>query len=448
MAIDNRGLLQRAWNFLVYNEQRATTQETATFATLWGDDSVSEIPITLDESLSITAYLRAVRLRADTQASLPFNVIQVDRSDKRKVAKNHEAHRLMNEEFNPIMGSFEGRRAMQTHVDTTGNGFAEIIRNGSGQAEELWLLDPKKVKLFLKERTLVYEVGAEYTSDGKKIRGKEGRIIQADNMFHVKGFSYDGFIGMSPIDMASDVLGIGLASNKFVNRFFHNNAMPSTVISVEQKLDKEKAESLQESWVDRFGGKNQHKPAILGWGAKVMPLTMPLDQAQVVEIARHTVIDICRLMGVPPHLLFEMERETFTNIQTASQGWVRDTIRPNSIEWEQEANKKLIRVSQRKAHTHYTEHDLTSLLRGDTEAMANLYQSLWSVGAINANEIRKDIFNWNNIGEVGDQYMVQQGFAPVDKILKKFDEDIKQTKATTKNIGKESNTNKKDDNNE
>ena len=436
MEKDNRGIIQRAFEYLVWKTEKRTLENPqvplsdATLETLWGYDPEDK-PVNLENSLSITAFLRGITLRSDTQASLPFNVIKVDDKGMRSVDKDHPAHWLMNEEFNPLMGAFESRKLLQSHVDTMGNGFAEIIRKNNGDPVELWPIDPKTVKIFFKNRKLYYEIGAEYDQMGNNI--KKGRILESDDIFHIHGYSFDGIVGIPPMMLAKDALGIAIAGNSFVNRFYRNNAMPSVVVSVEQRLDKEKKDELQENWADNYGGKNQHKPAILGMGAKVQPITMSLDQAQMSEIMRHSVIEICRMLGVPPHLNFEMERETFTNIETATIGWVRDTVRPNSIEWEQEANRKLLKIRQRKQGSHYFEHDLTSLLRGDSVAMANLFQSLWSVGAINANEIRKQ-FNWNNIGKEGDYYMVQQGFAPVENIVEKMDADVKQMQEPTPEV--------------
>ena len=432
-----RALFQRFFQSVIW-DSRANIEDPrvplndATLESLWGYDAEDK-PVTLQNSLSITAFLRSVVLRSDTQASLPFNVITVDENGDKDVDKSHPAYRILNEEFNPTMGSYEGRKLLQSHADTVGNGFAEIIRNGAGDPRELWPLDPKEIRLYLKNSKLWYEVGAEY-KDGTLVQ--TGRMIPAENMYHIKApFSYDGYIGVPPMELAKDTLGIAIGSNSFVNRFWRNNATPSIVVTVEQTLDQEKTDNLKENWQQSYGGSNQGKFAILGRGAKVMPMTMPLDQAQLANIAKHSVIEIARLMGVPPHLLFEMERETYTNIENATSGWVRDTIRPNSVEWEQETNRKFLRPMQRQRRTHYTEHDLTHLLRGDSVAMANFFQSLHAISAISANEVRKH-FNWNPIGEQGDQYMVQQGFASVDQIMEKMEAEIEQTKAETTNLSK------------
>lgn len=434
MKEDNRGLLQKAFNWFVYNPQERSSLENpqvplndATLETLWGFDPEDK-PVNLQNSLSITAFLRAVNLRADTQASLPFNVFTVDENDDRSVDKNHPAYGLLNEEFNPTMGSFEARKVMQSHIDTVGNAFAEIVRKGNGDPKELWVLDPDTVKLFFRGRKLFYEVGGEYR-DGELV--KKGRMISADNMFHVKGFSYDGYVGIAPMALAKDALGIAISANAFVNRFYKNNAMPSMVVSVNQMINKETSDQIKERWEESYGGSKQGKTAVLGQGASITPMTMPLDQAQMVDIMRHSVIEISRMFGVPPHMLFEMERETFTNIETATIGWVRDVVRPNSVEWEQEANRKLLRNIQRRRRSHFTEHDLFGLLRGDSVATANLAQSLHSISAISANEVRKIFFNWNEIGEQGDKYVLQQGFAPVDQIVEKMDADIANAKKET-----------------
>ncbi len=430
MARDSRALFQKVWNYLIWDsravnlESPQTPLNDATLETLWGYDPEDK-PVNKENSLSITAFLRAVNLRSDTQASLPFNIINVDPSGDRSVDQDHPAYRLLNEEFNPVMGSYEGRKTLQSHVDTAGNGFAEIIRKGNGDPKELWIIDPLKVKMFLSNGKLWYEIGGEYSADGKTI--KEGRMVNSDDMYHVKGFSYDGLVGIAPMDLCKDTLGIAIAGNAFVNRFWRNNATPSMVVSVEQRLDKEKSDELKENWEESYGGKNQGKFAILGQGAKVIPMTMPLDQAQLADIMKHSVLEIARMMGTPPHLLFEMERETYTNIENATIGWVRDTVRPNSIEWEQEANRKLLRPMQRIRRTHFTEHDLTGLLRGDSVAMANFFQSLHAISAISANEVRQQ-FNWNDIGEKGDQYVMQQGFAPIDQIQEKMQADIDKAK--------------------
>jgi len=443
---DNRGLLQKAWNWLVYTEQRHSLENpnVSVFSdALWQDLDNADKPVNLSNSLSVTAFLRAVNLRADTQASLPFNVFKVDSSGNREIDIDHAAYPLLNDEFNSTMGAFEGRKYLQTLADTIGNGFAEIKRKGNGDPKELWVIPTETdVDLKLKNGNLWYELGSEKDKAGNVIR--QGRMIAGDDMYHVKaGYSADGYLGVSPMTLCQDSLGVAISSNAFLNRFFKNNAMPSMVISTEQRLDKEKSDQLKESWNESYGGKKQGSMAVMGYGSKIAPITMPLDQVQMAEIMKHSVVEICRMYGVPPHLLFEMERETFTNIQTADIGFIRYAIRPNSIEWEQEANRKLLRNIQRKRRSHYTEHDLFSLLRGDSEAQANFNQSMHSTGSISSNEIRKQM-GWNDIGVQGDQYVMQQGFASVKQIIEKMEAEIAKTIAETENL-KSSDTNEEKD---
>ncbi len=444
---DNRGFLQKAWNYLVYTEQRHILDNPkvpVTTDALWQDLDNADKPVDLGNSLSVTAFLRAVNLRADTQASLPFNVFKVDSVGNREVDIDHPAYSLLNDEFNPTMGAFEGRKLLQTRADTIGNGFAEVKRKGNGDPKELWVIPTETdVELKLKNNKLWYELGSEKDKAGNVV--KQGRMIAADDMYHVKaGYSGDGYLGIPPMVLCTDAMGVAISSNAFLNRFFKNNAMPSMVISTEQRLDKEKSDQLKESWNESYGGKKQGSMAVMGYGSKIAPITMPLDQVQMAEIMKHSVVEICRMFGVPPHLLFEMERETFTNIQTADIGFIRYAVRPNSIEWEQEANRKLLRNIQRRRRSHYTEHDLFGLLRGDSEAQANFNQSMHSTGSISSNEIRKQM-GWNDIGTQGDKYVMQQGFAPVDQIVEKMDVEIAKTKAEIGNMSADKNEEDKDE---
>ena len=412
--------LQRFWNNYIWNSRslenpQIPISDANVAKYIFGlEDGEAGVNVNLGNTMGITAFYRAVMIRSNTIASVPFNVHTKDKDGSREVDEKHPAHRLIKYEPNENQNAYEFWKLLQSWADTHGNGYAEIERDGNGQPMALWPLHPTKVDVYWsdKSRTVAYKIG------------QEDKTYKADDILHIKNFSYDGVVGVAPIGMAKDALGISIASQLFVERFFGNNATPSGILSVEQELDKEKSDTLKARWSESYGGKNNHKPAVLGLGANYIPITMPMDQAQMIQLRKFSVTEIGRLMGVPPNLLFDLERETHNNIEHNSIGWVRDTVRPIAIGIEQECNRKLLTTNQRRSRSHYTEHNLQGLLRGDSESTANYLQSLSNIGAISQNEVRQ-LLNMNKIEDPSaDLYWMQQGFAPTELITKKMEKEI------------------------
>jgi len=377
------------------------------------EEGEAGVRVDLASAMGVAAYFRAINLRMNTISGLRIKVFEEDDKDQKTFLKDSDAYRLLNVEANPAMSALDVRKFLQQHADNYGNGYAEIRREqNSGDPKYLWPLEGgMELKINRRRMHVVYE---HTDKDGKKT------TYAPENIFHIKGFSQSGLIG-SPLYMQSkDLFGVAIASQKFLARFYGNNATPSLLLTTEQTLDPEDADTIAEKWSIKYGKKNQRKPAVVGKGVKVQTLTMDLDNQQITDIMKHLVLEVARVTDVPPHLLFEMGRETYNNIEQNSIGWVRDGVRPLALNFESEANRKLI--PRKDLGRVRCEHSLDDLKRGDSKSMAEYLGMLWDRGGIDQAEMRK-VFGWN--AEEGDEKRwVQQGFAPMDMVISKFQLEI------------------------
>jgi HK97 family phage portal protein len=194
-------------------------------------------------------------------------------------------------------------------------------------------------------------------------------------------------IGVSPILQASEVFGGNLALQKFANKFFGSGANLSGILQTDQVLTKDAMERLRDSFVSKYAGIDKsHKIAVLEQGMKYTRIGIEPEAAQFLESRKFSVQEIARWFRVPPHMLADLDRATFSNIEHQSIEFVMHTLRPWLVRWEQELNRKLFTVSSRQKY--FIEFNIEGMLRGDAVARADFYNKLWNMGAISQNEIR------------------------------------------------------------
>lgn len=376
-----KGFLQRIW---VGGESRSTlaNPDAELLAALGVQTSATGIHVTPESAMRLSAVWACVRLISESIASLPLHVYR--RVDERRRIKvtSVPAYRLLHDEPNQLMTSFAMRETMSAQLLLWGRALAPIIRNQAGQPLEILPVHPSRVQIRKSERIgLVYDV-----------RLPDDRMItvgQAD-MIHVPGLSFDGIESLSPIRYAAQSIGLGLAAEQFGAAFFGNGSTPSGYLTMAEKLNQEQVTTLRNSWYATYGGvSNSNKTAVLFGGAKFERISIPPSEAQFVEARKFQVSEIARWYRVPPHMIGDLEKATFSNIEHQALEFVTHTLRPWLVRWEQELNRKLFPTSTDGVPSDfYVEFNVDGLLRGDIKSRSDYYIRGRQWGWLSANDIR------------------------------------------------------------
>jgi HK97 family phage portal protein len=345
------------------------------FDALGARKSSTGLAVTPENSLEVTSVWAAVRMISSTLATMPLPVYRhIDGGKER--AREHPLYTLLHDRPNPEMSSFVWRELMAAHLLLYGNSFNEIERNGRNDPIALWPIHPASVRVErLKSGERLYHVRV----DGQEVPVPPG------NMLHIPGFSLDGCTGLVPMALMREAVGVAKATEAFGASFFNNGAAPSGVLSHPGTLGKDGEDNLRESWGKLYSGlSNAHRIAILEEGMTWAPLGVPPEHAQYLETRKFTVSEIARIFLIPPHLIGDLERATFSNVEQQSQDYVSRCIEPWTRRIEQELNYRLF-----TDRSYFAEFVLEGLLRGDSAARAEFYTKLFNMGAISPNEIRE-----------------------------------------------------------
>lgn len=365
----------------------------------------SGVDVSPQKAMHMSAVWAAVRLISETVATLPLHVYRSGDVVGQRADANPVSHILMNP--SPMLCGMQFREMLTAHVLLWGNAYAAIIRNGAGQVVELVPVLPQFVRISItRRRKLVYDV----VLPGSNL---PIRLNQAD-VLHVCGLSFDGIKGLSVVRHAAQSIGLGLAAEDYGATFFGNASQPAGYISVPEKLTKEQAQVLREQWQSIYGGaSNAHKTAVIPGGGTFNKITIPNNEAQFLESRKFQITDIARWFRVPPHMIGDLDRATFSNIEHQSLEFVQHTIRPWLVRWEQELNRKLfppVPVSlgagdeiEEGPSPYYAEFNVDGLLRGDLKARSDYYVRARQWGWLSVNEIRRK----ENMPPVdgGDEYL-------------------------------------------
>ena len=232
-------------------------------------------------------------------------------------------------------------------------------------------------------------------------------------MLHFQGLSYDGIKGRSVIQTHRDSFGLSIAANKYGGAYYGNAASPSGILSHPGKLSKEAADRLKFSWNSSYGNgpMNAHKTAILEEGMSFKPVSMNPQDADFLNTRKFQVTEIARIFRVPPHMIGDLDRATFTNIEQQGIDFLTHTLRPYLINLEEELERKLFRENEQD--TYKIMFNANGMLRGDSEARAKFYKDMSSIGVLSINDIRR-MENMNDIGSDGDKHYYALNYAPID----------------------------------
>lgn len=382
---------------------RYSLDDPAVMDALWMDAG-SMPPVRPQRAVQTSAVYACVRILAETIAAMPRHVYR--KTDARNVEKadNLPLYGLLHDEPNSYQTAYTFFEQMQSICVLWGNAYAEIQRDVmTGNVIALHPLPAGQVQ-------------PEMIRTANSIRKvyRLGEITLEDrDVLHIPALGWNGLAGVSPIALHRATLTMTLNSEEFGANFYKNGTRLSGVLEHPGKVSAEAASRLRDSWQATYGGKaNAGKVAVLEEGLKFSAMSMPLADAQFLETRKFQVNDIARIFRIPPHMIGDLEKATFSNIEQQSIEFVQHTMIPWIVRWEQEINRKLFTPAQRKKH--FAKFNVAALMRGDTKSRFDAYAVARNWGWMSANDVR-NVEDMNDI-EGGDVYLSPLNMVPADQL--------------------------------
>lgn len=340
----------------------------------------SSEPVTPQRTIGgVAAYYSGVGLLAGVVGAMPVHALRRLADGARE-----RISRTVVDEPHPDKTGMEIREYWVMSLLTHGNAYSYKVRNGRGDVVELWPYHPAAVRP---------EVRKEWRSDlnpsGKRFEIREGGNVEwltPHDVLHIPGLSYDGVEGLSPVQVLRETLGTHFAAQKYAGKLFKDGALLQGVLETEQKLDPDAARRIRAEWKDQYGGlRNAHNVAVLSHGAKFNRLMLPPADAQLLELLGYGVNEVATLLGLPPHLLSQVERSTSwgSGIEQQNLQMLTFNVDPKLVRIETRITKECL------GRNEYVKFNRAALLRADTATRYLAYQRARQNGWINGDEIRE-----------------------------------------------------------
>jgi HK97 family phage portal protein len=365
--------------FLSIRAEASESGDRSPWGNFWFEPVPSRVggPITSESALQLTAVYACVRVLAEGVSTLPFMLYREGEDGAKDRMRDHWLYRLFARRPNQFQNPMEFREMMQGHLALRGNAYAHIVSNRRGDVTDLIPMHPDRTTLEMLSDT-------NWRFRYRQLDGTE-LVLTRGEVFHVRGLSGDGVCGYSPIQCARKALSAGIAAQDYGMRFFLNDARPPGWIEYPgQFKDDEQRRLFRERYQDQQSGPNRHKVAIFDLGMKFHEVKVSNDDAQFIETRKFSISEIARLFRVPPHMIGDLERATFSNIEQQSLEYVTNTLRPWLVRWEE-----AIRYTFLEEDTDLNvEFPVTALLRGDAQARSTYYHNGILDGWMTRNEAR------------------------------------------------------------
>lgn len=371
--------------------------------------STSGQVVTQDTSLRVTAVYRAVRLLSQTIASLPLRIYRILADGALQPADTHPLWELVAYRPNPWQTPFEWKETLAGHLELRGNAYCELIADGRGRVRAMLPLHPDRIRP-RREYVPGFDSEIQYY-EFWPVNGPM-RVIYADEMLHLRGFSIDGVVGLSPIALARETIGLSLAAEEHSSRFFSNNASPSGILSTPKKLDEPAKKRLKKSWEEMHAGsRNAFRTAVLEDGMQWTQIGIDQKDAQFIEQRDFQILEIARLFDIPPHKLMQMGAATFSNIEEQNIEFAQDAIRPRVVRWEEAMQRDCLLPSDEGAYC--LAFDMDQIYRGNMAARADFNQKMVYSGVFSPNDVLRSEGRPTYAG--GDTRFIGVNMQPVEK---------------------------------
>ena len=366
--------------------------------------------VTERSAMQMTAVYSCVRILAEAVAGLPLHLYRYKEDGGKEKALDHPLYLLLHDEPNPEMSSFVFRETLMTHLLLWGNAYAQIIRNGKGEVIALYPLMPNRMVV---DRDINGQLYYQYTCSTEEAPTMKGVTVNLppSDVLHIPGLGFDGLVGYSPIAMAKNAIGMAIACEEYGAKFFANGAAPGGVLEHPGTI--KDPQRVRESWQSTFGGSgNSNKIAVLEEGMKYTPIGISPEQAQFLETRKFQINEIARIFRVPPHMVGDLEKSSFSNIEQQSLEFVKYTLEPWLVRWEQSIQRTLFSPEEKKRY--FAKFNVEGLLRGDYASRMSGYATARQNGWMSANDIR-ELENLDRIPteDGGDLYLINGNMLPL-----------------------------------
>lgn len=374
--------------------------------------STSGKAVTERSAMQMTAVYSCVRILSEAVAGLPLHVYQYDDKGSKAKAITHPLYHLLHDEPNLEMSSFVFRETLMTHLLLWGNAYAQVMRNGKGEVVALYPLMPNRMSVDRDENGRLYY---EYSHDSDEAPTMKESVVRLrpSDVLHIPRLGFDGLVGYSPIAMAKNAIGFAIATEEYGAKFFANDASPGGVLEHPGTI-KDPAR-VRESWQSTFGGStNSNRIAVLEEGMKFSPISIAPEQAQFLETRKFQINEIARIFRVPPHMVGDLEKSSFSNIEQQSLEFVKYTLDPWVVRWEQSIQHTLLTSEEKKSY--FVKFNLEGLLHGDYQSRMNGYATARQNGWMSTNDIR-ELENLDRISaeKGGDLYLINGNMLPMNR---------------------------------
>lgn len=380
--------------------------------TFFMGNSSSGKTVTERSAMQMTAVYACVRILSEAVAGLPLHFYRYKADGSKEKAIDSNLYHLLHDEPNPEMSSFVFRETLMTHLLLWGNAYAQIIRNGKGEVIALYPLMPNKMSVDRDENGKLYYTYTRSDCEPNAMNGSSV-VLEPKDVLHIPGLGFDGLVGYSPIAMAKNAIGLAIATEEFGSKFFANGAAPSGVLEHPGTI--KDPSRVREAWQSQFGGSgNSGKVAVLEEGMKYTPISISPEQAQFLETRKFQINEIARIFRVPPHMVGDLEKSSFSNIEQQSLEFVKYTLDPWVVRWEQSLSRSLLSEDEKKQY--FFKFNLEGLLRGDYQSRMNGYAIARQNGWMSANDIRElEDLDKLSPEQGGDLYLVNGNMLPLKK---------------------------------
>lgn len=361
-------------------------------------------------AMQMTAVYACVRILSEAIAGLPLHLYEYDCDGSKEKAVEHPLYFLLHDEPNKEMTSFVFRETLMTHLLLWGNAYAQVIRNGKGEVIALYPLMPNRMEVNRTDKGQLYYQYTTSSDDAPTVEGSTA-VLMPEDVLHIPGLGFDGLVGYSPIAMAKNAIGLAIATEEYGAKFFANGAAPSGVLEHPGTI--KDPQRVRDAWMSQFSGsRNAGKVAVLEEGMKYTPISISPEQAQFLETRKFQINEIARIFRVPPHMVGDLEKSSFSNIEQQSLEFVKYTLDPWVIRWEQSLQRTLLSSEEKKRY--YFKFNLEGLLRGDYASRMTGYATARQNGWMSANDIR-ELENLDRIPVElgGDLYLINGNMLPL-----------------------------------
>ena len=357
---------------------------------------------TTNKAMLLSTVYRCVDVISDSVAQLPLEPYFKDSAGYKEKYVKHPTYYLLNKEPNKKMSRFTFIKTLVVSTLLKGNGYAYIERDNKGDAIALHYLPNEYVTVTDSKDGIKYSVVG---------RGN----VEPCNMIHILNFSYDGITGISTLNHARLTLGLASDAESHAQGFFKGGANLAGILKVQSNLTTKQKQDLKSSWQTAFSPVTgtPNGVAVLEGNMDFQPITVNPADAQLLETREFNVIDICRFFGVSPVKAFDLSKSSYSTVEATQLAFLTDTLAPLLEKIELEFERKLYKPSER--NNIEVRFNTEVLLRADKASLASYYNTLFQIGVISPNEIRK-VLDLPAI-ENGDKTFVQVNILPLDNAV-------------------------------